>query len=565
MKSGYNNKNSLTNIRRVVSVRVLLFIIIFMSINLFLGPASAQNANERDIPLPEPANTDLPSLYLIGDSTVRNGSGDGANGQWGWGSFLAPYFDTSKVNVVNRAIGGRSSRTYISQGYWDKQLELMKPGDVVLIQFGHNDGGAINDTRRARGVIKGIGDNKEQIFNRLTGEDEVVHTYGAYLRTYISDIREKGAVPIICSLVPRNFWKKGRIVRDENNFATWAGQVAKAEGVAFLDMNEIIAREYDQIGPEKVDELFTEDNTHTTEVGAEYTAELVTVALKGLKQNPLKPYFSDKADYVSAIFRELDKSSRPVVTGYGEGVFKVGELIYHNDFINKNDWLPQIEETEAQAEPRIDFRNGFLEVLMPGRGVTIWNRNKFSGNIAIIYKVKAPSTYVDELGVVVRDINTFWHAEDPENQEEIFNAEKYTGAFNSYHKQQGYYASMGGRDNTTTRFRRYPRFKKGNPVGHISLSERDGHEDYLIKSDKTHTIQLTVYNDVVQYIVDGKVFYEIRDGDTVRVSRADGTQDKVVYTKERFSAYNDGWFGFRLVNTHHIYSDFQVYRLEPAE
>src|ERR1043165_8504923 len=53
-----------------------------------------------------PANTNLPSLFLIGDSTVRNGQGNGGGGQWGWGDQLAPFFDTSKINVVNRALGG---------------------------------------------------------------------------------------------------------------------------------------------------------------------------------------------------------------------------------------------------------------------------------------------------------------------------------------------------------------------------------------------------------------------------------------------------------------------------
>src|SRR5438445_193493 len=82
--------------------------------------------------LPKPANPRLPTLFLVGDSTVRNGHADGANGQWGWGEPLVDYFDPSKINVVNRAIGGRSSRTYITEGHWDDTLALMKSGDVVL-------------------------------------------------------------------------------------------------------------------------------------------------------------------------------------------------------------------------------------------------------------------------------------------------------------------------------------------------------------------------------------------------------------------------------------------------
>ena len=96
---------------------------------------------EKGLGLTGPANPALPSLILVGDSTVRNGHGKGSDGLWGWGAPIADLFDSDKINVVNRAIGGLSSHTYISQGHWDSTLELIKPGDFVLIQFGHNDGG----------------------------------------------------------------------------------------------------------------------------------------------------------------------------------------------------------------------------------------------------------------------------------------------------------------------------------------------------------------------------------------------------------------------------------------
>jgi len=80
--------------------------------------------------LPEPANPKLPTLFLIGDSTVRNGRGDGANGQWGWGEPIVAYFDPAKINVVNRAVGGLSSRTYLTLGYWERVLAMLKPGDI---------------------------------------------------------------------------------------------------------------------------------------------------------------------------------------------------------------------------------------------------------------------------------------------------------------------------------------------------------------------------------------------------------------------------------------------------
>ena len=120
-------------------------------------------------PLPEPANPKLPSLYLIGDSPVRNGDGNGSNGQWGWGDQIAGYFNSKKINVVNRALGGLSSRTYLTFDYWDRLMALLKPGDIVIMQFGHNDAGPINDNVRARGTTKGTGEETEEIDNILTG------------------------------------------------------------------------------------------------------------------------------------------------------------------------------------------------------------------------------------------------------------------------------------------------------------------------------------------------------------------------------------------------------------
>src|ERR1700750_2737318 len=112
--------------------------------------------------LPEAKDSSLPTLYLVGDSTVRNGHGDGANGQWGWGEPLVDYFDPAKINVVNRAIGGMSSRPFIHEGHWEEYLAMMKRGDIMLLQFGHNDGGALDDPARARATIPGTGDETKE-------------------------------------------------------------------------------------------------------------------------------------------------------------------------------------------------------------------------------------------------------------------------------------------------------------------------------------------------------------------------------------------------------------------
>lgn len=247
-------------------------------------------------PMRKPANPSLPTLFIIGDSTVRNGQGDGKNGQWGWGDIVGNYFDPSKINVVNWALGGRSSRTFLTEGHWDQLLELLKPGDFVMAQFGHNDGGPLNDSFRARGSIKGIGDESEEIDNLITKKHETVHSYGWYMRKYIQDTKAKGATPIICSMIPRKIWKDGKIQRNAGDYAGWAAETARTEHVPFIDLNEIIAARYDAMGPEKVNPLFGDEHTHTTRAGAELNAECVISGLKTLPSNPLASYFSKRAD-----------------------------------------------------------------------------------------------------------------------------------------------------------------------------------------------------------------------------------------------------------------------------
>jgi len=249
-------------------------------------------------PLPEPKDPKLPTLFLIGDSTVRNGQGDGGGGQWGWGEPLVEYFDAVKINVVNRAVGGLSSRTYLTGGHWDRVLAMIKPGDFVMMQFGHNDGGEVNDNSRARASLKGTGNESQEIDNILTKKHEVVYSYGWYLRKFIADARAKGATPILCSLIPRKIWKDKKIVRNSSDYGKWAADVAAAENVLFIDLNNVIADEYDKMGEEKVEPMFADPHTHTSLVGAQLNAEIVVRGLKMLKKDPLEKYFSPKGKQV---------------------------------------------------------------------------------------------------------------------------------------------------------------------------------------------------------------------------------------------------------------------------
>jgi lysophospholipase L1-like esterase len=279
---------------------------LFLSLAAMLPSASAQApapppqgtdpGTHSSLNLPEAKNPSLPTLFLVGDSTVRNGHGDGANGQWGWGEPIVDFFDATKINVVNRAIGGRSSRTYITEGHWQEVLDRLKPGDFILIQFGHNDSGPLDDTARARGTLPGTGDETREIENPILKRHETVHTYGWYMRQYVQQARAKGATIIVCSLIPRKIWKDGRVVRSgADGYGGWAHQIAEQEHVPFIDLNEIIGRQYDALGEQAVEPLFADPHTHTSLEGARINAKAVIIGLKLLQPDPLARYFSAQA------------------------------------------------------------------------------------------------------------------------------------------------------------------------------------------------------------------------------------------------------------------------------
>jgi rhamnogalacturonan acetylesterase len=238
-----------------------------------------------------------PTLYLIGDSTVKNSSDKGEGGMWGWGHFIANHLDTTRLTVENHAIGGRSSRTFLAEGRWDRIMATLKPGDFVMMQFGHNDAGAINDTLRARGTIKGVGEETVEIDNLITKKHEVVHSYGWYIRKYVTDAQAKGAIPIVLSLVPRNAWKAGKIARATDSYGTWAADVAKKQGAYFIDLNERVAAKYDALADSTTLQTtyFVSDHTHTNATGARLNAATVIDALADLKACPLNRYVVKRA------------------------------------------------------------------------------------------------------------------------------------------------------------------------------------------------------------------------------------------------------------------------------
>ncbi len=263
----------------------------------------------------------------------------------------------------------------------------------------------------------------------------------------------------------------------------------------------------------------------------------------------------------------------PVVLGHGVGLFKVGRQLAQDDFENLENWVVQVQERPGFEPAVVEARDGALNCLLPGRGGTVWFKKKLPTRVAITYEVLCPTHEPAIKGVRPRDINNFWMATDPSDPDQgLFDSTRYTGAFRSYDKMHGYYASTGGGGataNRTTRMRRYPRRINGDPCVHVALNSKDARPGYLITPDKVMTVQLVAYDDVIQYIVDGKLNYQIGRGDSIQLEDRDSEGQPVVreanYDLDRFPVYQEGYFGFRMVGTHHIYTNFKVHALEPAE
>ena len=238
-----------------------------------------------------------PVVFFTGDSTVKNADKDD-NGMWGWASQAATVFDETKITLVNAARAGRSTRSFIREGLWDKVYNSLQPGDFVTIQFGHNDICPITD-QKARGVIPGTQDTLH-VYHMDNDTYEVVYSFGWYLRKMIDDVREKGATPILVSLTPRNEWPGGKIERRDATYGKWYREVVEQTGVAFIDMHNISADFLDKkfavgslpadkekakakvstIKEKAGDTYFKKDHTHTSKLGAQMNAQSFAKGLR---------------------------------------------------------------------------------------------------------------------------------------------------------------------------------------------------------------------------------------------------------------------------------------------
>lgn len=230
-----------------------------------------------------------PVVYIIGDSTVRNTN----RPQCGWGEMISEFLDTTQIKVSNQAMAGRSTRTFIKEKRWEKVINAIQPGDYLIMQFGHNEGSK-PDTSKAgyRGVLRGTGNDTVSL-NWGDTLTEVVHSYGWYLRKFVREAKAKGATPVICSMIPRNQWADGKVKRADKDFGKWAEEIAKEEGVFFINLNAITADKYDALGPEQVKAFFPGDHTHTNEEGAKINAASVAEGIRSLKALTLNQYLKN--------------------------------------------------------------------------------------------------------------------------------------------------------------------------------------------------------------------------------------------------------------------------------
>ena len=256
-------------------------------------PSTPDAPPQVNLPQRAPLNPNLPTLFIVGDSTASNGP------DLGWGDHLAHYFDTTKINVANRARAGRSSRSYINEGLWTRTLSEIKPGDYVLLQWGHNDGGDLGGAK-PRGDLRGDGDETQdvpQTTGPLAGQTETIHTYGWYNRKYVADIEAKGATPMFASMTIRDIWSTApdgtRHIERTPTFNSTMKKIADEKHLLFIDMANVEANRLEATGEEKAKLLFPIDHTHTSSEGAELNARDVVIALE-IAKSPLVRYLKEQ-------------------------------------------------------------------------------------------------------------------------------------------------------------------------------------------------------------------------------------------------------------------------------
>lgn len=216
------------------------------------------------------------TVYCIGDSTMANKKDPDRNPEHGWAQVLQPFF-TDKIVIENKAVNGRSTKSFIDEKRWDSVYKKLKKGDYVLIEFGHND-------------------EKIEDSARYTNP----HTAYRYnLIRFVKETREKGAFPVLLtSITRRNFNEKGVLVPTHGDYPLETRLTAQEYKVPFIDMEYYTEKLEQSYGPEKSKELHLHykagenpyyekdkaDDTHLSLKGAKSVAQIFVEQLKLLKE-----------------------------------------------------------------------------------------------------------------------------------------------------------------------------------------------------------------------------------------------------------------------------------------
>lgn len=202
-------------------------------------------------------------IYLAGDSTVQTYDRSETN-QAGWGQFLENYF-TKQVQINNHAIGGRSSKTFITEGRLDRIIEVIQRNDYLLIQMGHNDSTKIRPERYT----------------------DPYEDYKNYIKQYIVQARSKSAKPILITPVGRLHYVQKEFLADFGDYCNAMKEVAEEKEVPIIDLMKSSIDYFTKIGYDKAKELFMisingTDSTHFTKQGANEMAKLVAQGVRKL-------------------------------------------------------------------------------------------------------------------------------------------------------------------------------------------------------------------------------------------------------------------------------------------
>ncbi|MFI0168698.1 rhamnogalacturonan acetylesterase [Streptomyces sp. NPDC017095] len=209
------------------------------------------------VPLVGRSRRETRTLHLAGDSTAAQKYADAAP-ETGWGMAL-PFFLREELKVANHAVNGRSAKSFVDEGRLDALLAGVRRGDVLLVQFAHNDEKATDPARYT----------------------EPWTTYQRYLRLYLAGARERGARPVLATPVERRrFAADGTALPTHGEYPAAMRALAEEEGVALLDIEALSLALWQRLGAEETKTYFNwtateQDNTHFNPPGAVAVARLV--------------------------------------------------------------------------------------------------------------------------------------------------------------------------------------------------------------------------------------------------------------------------------------------------